>query len=60
MRVFELMSRAFDTARSDESVVAADARMRNGHYDHLIVVDDGEVVGYVSRRRWAAGASGGS
>ena len=50
MKIYQIMSRAFDMARPDESVESVCSRMRRGHVRHMVVVDRGEVLGYVSHR----------
>ena len=46
----KVMTRDPETISSHESAVEALRRMQQGHFRHLPVVDDGKVVGILSRR----------
>ena len=46
----QIMTRDPETLRPDDSALAALDKMRAGHYRHLPVVEDGEIVGIVSIR----------
>jgi CBS domain-containing protein len=48
MPVSEVMTRYVQTAKPDETVAHAMARMTSGRYRHLPVLDNGRLVGMVS------------
>lgn len=59
MKVRDILHGAQPTAEPGESASAAWDRMREEHVDHLVVLDDGRVVGLVSRQD-LSGPSGGA
>lgn len=48
MAARELMTSKVSTARSDVTVARAMEMMTDGHFRHLPIVDDGELIGLVS------------
>jgi acetoin utilization protein AcuB len=50
LRVGDIMSTAVETVKAGESAERAHGRMREQDVHHLVVVDDGSVVGVISER----------